>query len=245
MLHKIFTPMALAALAFVAVIAAGILAMTPAKADGWTGCYVGVAGGYASALTNTSVTFGALSANVDSLGAQGGSVTGLLGCDMQVAPRIILGVWGDYSKTNADFSVNFSPVPAALISTGLDTSWALGARAGYIVVPNTMAYVLIGYGEADTKNISFPAFALAPPLSVPTLSGVVLGAGVEVALGGGWYGQTQYKYTNYDSVSIPLGPGVGAPVLGLDTDVQEVRLGLLFKFNTGDAANAFSPAPLK
>ena len=240
MLHRILTPMALAALAFVAVIAAGILYVQPAKAENWTGCYLGGAGGYSAALTDTSIGEPGFAVGVDSLGAQGGSVTGLLGCDMQVAPRVIMGVWGDWTyDPDTTFSVTATGFPT-LLQTSLENRWGVGGRAGYLVQPGSLVYVLAGYTQAQTSNITSPAGGFV--IGVPDLKGYVIGLGSEFSLGSGLFLQAQYSYANYAKENIALG---GPFVLGLDTDVQTARVGLLFKFNTGDAANAFSPAPLK
>ena len=232
--------MVVATLALVALFVAGILYVQPAKADGWTGCYGGAAGGYSAALTDTSISGKKGSIGVDSLGAEGGSITGLIGCDMQVAPRIIMGVWGDWTyDPDTTFSVTATGFPT-LLQTSLENRWGVGGRAGYLVVPGALVYVLAGYTQAQTSNITSPAkpgFVIA----VPDLKGYVIGAGSEFDLGKGFFLQAQYSYANYDKVNIALG---GPLVLGLDTDVQTARVGLLYKFNMG-GANAFSPAPLK
>lgn len=233
--------MALAAIA-AALVLNGIVFSFPSKADGfrgnWTGCYIGAAGGYSTATTDASVSFGPASAGVDSLGYAGGSYSGLAGCDLHVAPKIVLGAWFDYTKADADFDVTLTGAPGSLLHTGLDTSWAVGGRAGYLVTERSMIYVLAGYTRADTENISAPAFGPAAVLAVPTLEGYVIGGGAEFALGSGFFLQTQYSYANYDSVSLPLGPGVGAPALALDTDVQQVRVGLTYKLGLDDAPPA-------
>ena len=243
MLHRILTPMVVATLALVAVVAAGTLYVQPAKAENWTGCYVGGAGGYSAALMDTSISAGGGGIGVDSRGMQGGSVAALLGCDMQVAPRVVMGVFADWTyDPDTTFSITATGIPT-LLQMSLENRWGVGGRAGYLVQPGSLVYVLAGYTQAQTSNITSPAGGPGFVIGVPDLKGYVIGAGSEFALGNGLYLQAQYSYANYAKENIALG---GGPlVLGLDTDVQTARVGLLFKFNTGDAANAFSPAPLK
>lgn len=238
----------------VLVIADGY--MRAAEAGGWTGCYLGAAGGYSSANTDTKITQGAFVVDVDSLGYAGGTYAGLLGCDLQVAPKIVLGVFGDYSKANnADFDVTIAPgFNGSIVHTGLDTSWAVGGRAGYLVTPGALVYVLAGYTQANTQDISFPAFVGAKPISVPTLDGYVVGGGVETSIGSGWFLQTQATWANYDAAVIALNANPNGPKLSLDTDVLSARVGLTYKFGTEtpivrDVANAVAPSaghtPLK
>jgi outer membrane immunogenic protein len=228
------------------------LSAAKAEAGSFTGCYGGGALGYSAALSDTSIDatgVGAL-ANIDSLAASGGNVTALAGCDLQVGNTpFVVGVWGDHSWSQAEFSVNVLGAPGALIETGVDTSWAVGARVGYVVVPGALIYVKGGYTQAEVDDISFPALGPgAPVLSVPTLDGYVLGGGGEVQLGGGLALQLDYSYADYEQADIALAPGLS---LGLDTDIQTARVGILYRFG-GSApvipafdAPAAKPAPLK
>jgi outer membrane immunogenic protein len=228
------------------------LSAARAEAGSFTGCYGGGALGYSAALSDTSLDatgVGTL-ASVDSLAAQGGNVTALAGCDLQVGNTpFVVGVWGDHSWSQAEFSVNVFGAPGALIETGVDTSWAVGARVGYVVVPGALIYVKGGYTQAEVDDISFPALGPgAPVLSVPTLDGYVLGGGGEVQLGGGLALQLDYSYADYEQADIALAPGLS---LGLDTDIQTARVGILYRFG-GSApvipafdAPAAKPAPLK
>jgi outer membrane immunogenic protein len=206
-----------------------------AEAGSFTGCYGGGALGYSAALSDTSLdhkTWGNI-ASVDSLAAQGGSVTALAGCDMQVGKSpLVLGVWGDHSWSEAEFSVDIGP--ATVLETGVDTSWAIGGRAGYVVVPGAMVYLKACYTQAELNDISFPATPLAKPLSVPTLDGYVFGGGAEVGLGSGLFLQVDYSYADYDQADIALSPTTS---LGLDVDVQTARVGILFRLWGDEASN--------
>lgn len=211
------------------------LSTARAEAGSFTGCYGGGALGYSAALSDTSLNATGIGtvASVDSLAAQGGSVTALAGCDMQVGKSpLVLGVWGDHSWSEAEFSVDIGP--ATVLETGVDTSWAIGGRAGYVVVPGAMVYLKAGYTQAELNDISFPATPLAKPLSVPTLDGYVFGGGAEVGLGSGLYLQVDYSYADYDQADIALSPTTS---LGLDVDVQTARVGILFRL-WGDEASA-------
>jgi outer membrane immunogenic protein len=226
---------------------AALTLTTTAYAGPWTGCYGGGAAGYQSALSDTSITDGVDTITVDSLGAQGGSLTALAGCDLQVE-RFVFGVWADHTWSDAGFTVGISgPTAVAMgiagtaLQTAVDTSWAIGGRAGYVFVPGALAYVLAGYSQAELDDITFPSLAPGFALSVPTLDGYVLGGGAEISMGRGLYLQAQYTYADYDQADIALGGGVS---LGLDVDVQTARVGLLYRFSAGDPVIPVIDAPL-
>jgi outer membrane immunogenic protein len=222
---------ALAVLALAFGLLANIYIADESHAGSFTGCYGGGAVGYSAALTDTSLDATGLGAiaSIDSLGMDGGSVTALAGCDLQISNSpFVVGVWGDHSWSEADFSVSLLGAPGALLETGVDTSWAVGARVGYVVVPGALLYVKGGYTQAELNDISFPALGPgAPVLSVPTLDGYVLGGGGEVQLGNGLALQLDYSYADYEKADIALAPGLS---LGLDTDIQTARVGLLYRF---------------
>lgn len=243
-----------AIIAVICAVIVGGLYPLPAEAGGWTGCYGGVTGGYSTATTDASVAFGGTVIDVDSLGYSGGSYGGVAGCDLQAAAKVVVGIRGSYEKTNADFDVTVTGAPGSIVHTGLDTSWAVVGRAGYLAAPNAMLYGLVGYTEASPKDISFPAFGPGvKPIGVPNLTGYVLGVGAEFALGNGLFLGTEYTFANYGKADIALGTGLNPPVLGLDTDVQEAKVLLTYKFGTDtpivrDVANAVAPVghtPLK
>lgn len=196
-----------------------------ANAGSWTGCYGGAAAGYAHGLTDTTLSGGPVTLGVDGLGAQGAVLTGLAGCDVQAA-RMVFGVWGDYSHhPDTTFSVTLTGAPT-ILKASLENSWAVGGRVGYLVTQNTMGYVLLGYTQAEHSAITSPAAAFS--LSVPDLTGYVVGGGVETRLFDGWFLQAQATYADYRNESIALGPGVA---LGLDVDELKARVGVLYRFS--------------
>ncbi len=106
------TYLAVGAIALIA--AAVILEARSAKAGPWTGCYGGVHGGYTAALHDMSVngptgpTTTGEWLGLDGLGGSDFSYGGMAGCDVEVAPKIVLGVVGDYTWDDASFHVTLS-----------------------------------------------------------------------------------------------------------------------------------------
>lgn len=197
--------------------------------DRFTGCYAGVGGGYSMALTDTSVGVPGFGVGVDGLGAQGASIAGLAGCDLKVAPRLVLGVWGDFTHDpDTTFAVTVTGAPT-ILETSLENRWGLGGRLGWLVTPRAMAYVLAGYTQAETSDITSPAFP-AVSIAVPDLKGYVVGGGAEFDLDYGFFLQVQGTYADYRDENISLG---GPVSLGLDTDVLTARVALTYKLNFG------------
>lgn len=237
--------------AFVCALGFEIYTATHAKAEGksqWTGCYVGAGGGYSIFDSKTSVGaagFGDF-ATVDGLAAEGVGLYAKTGCDVELVPKWVVGAFGDYDwQHNTDFSVNVLGAPGDIVKASLDSSWTVGGRAGYLVKPDALLYVLVGYTQAQVSDISFPAFPGATSLTVPDLKGIVYGGGIDVALGKGWFAQAEGRWANYDRKSIDVCGGCGEYV-ALDADVLSARVGLAYKFNFGEPAIPFTADhPLK
>ncbi len=177
----------------VAAIIAGLAlfyVVPRAHAGSWSGCYIGVAGELSSATG-------------EGLGADGKGVAPKLGCDVQNG-KFVVGAWADYAWSQYDWAGNTIDVKG----------WAAGGRAGYVVIPNVLAYGLVGYTEFEADAFGGSA----------DLSGMVYGGGAEVALGRKWYSSLEYRYE-------PLS------VVGLDADLknQSVRLGFSYKFGFGNS----------
>lgn len=235
----------------IAAVAAVFVAghINTAKASSWTGCYGGAGAGYGATVTDTSVrkvddegTSDPIG-SVNGFGTDGYALALLAGCDVQVAPKFVLGVWGDYTwHQDQDFDITIYGDNVAHAS--LEKSWAIGGRAGYLVTPDAMAYVLAGYTQADLSSITIDQdFGVA----TPTLDGIVVGAGAELSLGKGFFLQTQYTYTMLDDASIFLWEHCNKDLfLDLDPNIHTGRVGLVYKFNfDGSGPSMLAASPLK
>lgn len=214
------------------LLCAAMFLAAPAQAgSNWTGCYVGAAAGYATATTEASLdvaTFPSV-ATIDGLSADDASITGQVGCDAQLS-RVVLGVWGSYTVGDLETSVSLgAPLPGGdLFNVAIEDRWAIGARAGYLLSNDVLLYGLVGYTEAKTSSLDTPLFGAS--FAVPDLEGIIYGGGVELSLTDGLYLQVQYTYADYNDAQIGL---IAAPPVNLnfETHVQEVRLGLSYKYD--------------
>jgi len=110
---------------------------------------------------------------LDSSGVTGG---GQLGFDLQRG-RFVFGVFGSYDASAMEATASLGGTELKLIEKG--DEWSVGARAGLLVNPRTLAYILAAYTESD---FDFAGLADDGGSKEITFSGITVGGGVEFAL---------------------------------------------------------------
>jgi outer membrane immunogenic protein len=194
--------------------AAPMMAATP-----WTGFYVNGGVGYGMWAADTTVV--ALPSGLCASCAtevQGGK--GLLGTigagyDYQFTPRIVAGVFGDASLSDLKGTLQYGqPFWAGEIKQ--TSSWAAGARLGWLATPKTLGYVNVGYTGARFSGTNFVFTTTGAPTGVATpattLNGWFLGGGVDISLTPGWFWRNEYRYSYYGEKTLPTAPvGTGFP----------------------------------
>ncbi|MGY8678664.1 porin family protein [Bradyrhizobium sp. UFLA05-153] len=214
----------------------------------WTGCYLGAGGG--AAMTNNDnnlfdpVTGLALTNNATS-GARGwfGTVQG--GCDYQFQNWVV-GAFADYDFMDVHGDLAPSGLGGFVGSQKQDWQWAVGARVGYLILPQLLTYVSGGYTQAHWKDtdLSFPIAGFGSTFTVPggTKGGWFIGAGDEYALTSflpGLFWKTEYRYSEFDRVNVPVNfsaaVGGGATGVSMTEKFREhsVRSELVYRFNWG------------
>lgn len=227
-------------------------AAAPVVTTNWTGCYVGAGGGYGMWNQDhhlvTDPGFVRLTPTATA-GGRGYFATVQVGCDYQFAQRWVVGAFGDYdfSRIKGEFN------PVGTLFTGTETlrsSWAVGGRVGYLVVPQLLTYVAGGYtqarfGQADlaSPGVQIVGAAVIPvpgiSLAAQTYSGWFIGSGVEYAIDflPGLFWKSEYRYAAYDAKDVPFfATATGAPLgvaLHSQKYVQTVRSELVYRFNFG------------
>jgi outer membrane immunogenic protein len=193
-------------------------------ATSWTGFYLGVGGG--GGAVNHDIKANILGAELNGLGGEGGFGTVEIGYDRQFG-RIVAGIFFNFDFTSIRTQLK---IAGAEFNADLDNMWTAGARAGYLVNPSTLAYVLAGYTQA---NFSLPA-----GIHGNNPEGFTVGGGLETRLGGNWSLKSEYRFTSFDTETIA---SIGKVNITTDTDVHTGRVVLSYK------GNFFEPdlAPLK
>lgn len=110
---------------------------------------------------------------LDTSGVTGG---GQLGFDLQRG-RFVFGIVGSYDLSGAETTVSLGSTEIKAIEKG--DEWSLGARAGLLVNPRTLAYILAAYTESE---FSFAGIGDNGGTKDITFSGLTVGGGIEFAV---------------------------------------------------------------
>jgi outer membrane immunogenic protein len=232
-----------------------------AAGPSWTGCYVGAGWGYG--MTNNEsylVTDPSLvRASTDlTQGGRGWLATVQGGCDYQFGlgsfgNRFVVGAFVDGDWTNirgndtGDQPLNVGL--AAVDTQTLNSQWAVGARAGYLITPQLLTYVSGGYSQANFSGATYRTQGIVNNVSAgaltgdhinsQTYNGWFIGTGDEYALSflPGLFWKTEYRFTSFDSKDVP----VLFNTTGLSNGFRErthfyeqsVRSELVYRFNWG------------
>ncbi|KQM22643.1 hypothetical protein ASE73_13920 [Sphingomonas sp. Leaf24] len=143
--------------------------------------------------------------------------------------NFLVGVEGEYTGSTGKVETartdpNFFGF--GTVSTGRDLY--VGARAGLVVAPTTLAYVKGGYTNARLN-------VLASDGTVDSrenfeLNGYRVGAGVEQAIGSRAYAKLEYRYSNYNNADFQRVDGSTTSQFDIDTDRHQVVAGVGIRF---------------
>jgi outer membrane immunogenic protein len=232
---------------------APILKAPATVATSWTGFYVNGGLGYgmwAADMTVLTTAGACITCVTEVQGGKGWLATIGAGYDYQFSPRIVAGIFGDASLSSLKGSIQ----DGQLFFAGdikQTSSWAVGARAGWLATSKTMTYLNAGYTGArfSGADIVFTGTGVPVGLSTPavTVNGWFLGGGVETAVWPSWFWRTEYRYAYYGSKTLPevTAAGLVGDTFTFKPTVQTVTTQLVFKFNGGIAAPVYqTPAPI-
>jgi outer membrane immunogenic protein len=223
------------------------VAVAPPPTTSWTGCYISAGAGYGmSNLEHSGTEFFGSPTSTPTITNGGRGWLGRFGggCDYQMMPKIVVGVFGDYdiSDISGDFTGAFPIGSTFLTGTQKQSSaWAIGGRIGYLISPTLLTYFNGGYTEASFDQITLPVNPF-PPNYFPsqTYSGWFLGSGFEYSFNflpiHGLFWRTEYRYSTYDSNTLIghggfLGPGPNGFNETAKPYVQTVTTSLVWRFN--------------
>jgi outer membrane immunogenic protein len=239
-------------------VAADLPARTYTKAPevapvaSWTGFYIfgGAGGGVWDAKSNVLTPIGA--SRDQKLGGDGWFGTVGAGYDWQINNSWVFGIladgqFGSIRGSITDPSVSFEG------REKLNTSYAAGVRIGYLVAPNVLSYVNVGYSGSEWSSASFSTLAPgggATLFTTPSFhrNGFFVGGGVENNLNifgisaPGWFTKTEYRAAYYDRATLPetfVGGGATPDSVTFKPLVQTISTSLVYRFNwTGPAVTA-------
>src|SRR5882757_3927542 len=184
-----------------------------APAYNWTGFYIfgGAGGGIWDADSNAQQISPALALTRDQrLGGDGWFGTVGAGYDWQFNGSWVAGIFADgqFGSLRGSMSDPFNQIEGRV---KLETSWAVGARVGYLVAPNVYSYVNGGYSGSEWSGSSLSSIFGGPTVvTTPSFhrDGWFIGGGVENSLNifgiaaPGWFMKTEYRAAYYDRISL-------------------------------------------
>ena len=250
-------------------LAADLPARTYSKAPmmapvyNWTGFYIfgGAGGGLWDADSNVQSTgpaggFGPAGTALtrdQRLGGDGWFGTVGIGYDWQFNHSWVAGVFADgqFGDIHGSLSDPFTFAGGTEGREKLKTSYAAGARIGYLVAPNVLSYVNAGYSGSQWSGTSQSSLIAGVPGVLTTTpsfhrNGWFIGGGVENNLdifgitAPGWFMKTEYRSAFYDRATLAetFAPASGlAGLTGTATTfkpfVQTISTSLVYRFNWG------------
>lgn len=190
----------------------------------WTGFHVGAAVGAGAFLVQDEVE--------EVLSGDGifGEIS--VGYDYMFSNRFLVGAFADarYGGQGSSFNVPGSVELTIDQTYGFD----VGLRAGYLLTPQTLAYVLGGYSWQKFKaEINVSGLGTVESAEGDG-DGFTVGAGVETVIGGNWTLKNEYRYAAY-SVDGEFGSG--------DINTHTYRIGVNYRFGAENGAEATFEAP--
>ncbi|QPC93179.1 outer membrane protein [Mesorhizobium sp. INR15] len=183
----------------------------------WSGLYVGFGGGAGGGVHD--LTAGGTFALPFGRDGVFGELT--VGYDYMVNERFLVGAYADARYGNIGFSLD---VPGGSFKSEADYGFDVLARAGYLVTPQTLAYVLGGYSRQHFK-ISATGVGTFYDWSS---NGYVLGLGMETVVHNNWTLKGEYRYSKY--ASNDLGSG---GFISTDPSYHTFHVGLNYRLNGG------------
>jgi outer membrane immunogenic protein len=206
----------------------------------WTGCYVGVHGGFAWAHNDVhETTFTTGPAFSHGLDSSGGLFGGQVGCNYQFSGTWVLGIQGDIA--GADISGSASDPVAFAVSdsetVGVKTDWiaSITGRLGTTFFNNQgLLYVKGGgawvHNQWDLSN-AWDNFT-PNPIVGDTRSGWTVGVGGEWMITPIWSAFLEFNYYDFGNSLIATDPILccdSGGIIGSRQTIEDVKLGLNLK----------------
>lgn len=212
----------------------------------WTGCYLGISGGgawgkatsYGNGTNNgfpNGTPVGALKNETD---LSGGLVGGTIGCNYQVG-GFVFGIEADDSWTNKKGASNLlAPAFNPNFREEIDEKWlaTLRGRLGYAFGP-ALLYATGGgaWAGVSIHEFSTLAPAVATATEEKTLSGWVLGGGLEWAFAPSWSAKAEYLHVDLGKNNTYFATTASGCCTSQNTQVRNdiFRVGINYRFGGG------------
>lgn len=219
------------ALASSARAADAVATEAPAAGFNWSGVYVGFGGGVGA--VNHGLMVPGTSFQQGELGAGGFFGEATIGYDHMLSDRVLIGAFADARFGNVGLSFEAGGNELKITN---DYGFDAGVRAGYLLTPATLAYVLGGYSWQHI-NVDFPGAPAGVNLDSDR-DGYVLGLGLETAVSANWTLKGEYRFADYGRDSLVAFGGADA-----ETTTHTFHVGANYRLGAQNGTIASFAAP--
>ena len=156
------------------------------------------------------------------------------GYNFMIMPRILLGFEGEFTWLTRGYSSGFATnAPPAVLTYTANPDWVATAagRLGY-TSDNMMIYAKGGGAWLDSKYGAFQTPVVGVPFSVSNVrTGYTVGGVLEYGFSQNWSAKAEYAYLDFGTSAYNVGFGGATVATGIKTEMQQVKLGLNYRFN--------------
>ena len=181
----------------------------------WGGFYAG--GMIGPLMANAKISAPTQGVTVDGGGVSSVVPSLMLGYNVLISPRLLVGVEGEIAPNIATSDVHIEWTGAARL------------RGGLLVTPNVLAYGTVGWGTSGIKDLTRPE--LFAPIPIERVHALSVGSGVEAAITDRWRLRADYQRYFTDTMNVLL-PYFGAPLPAtVKASAHTARLGASYQLS--------------
>ncbi len=202
--------------------AAGFAAGFPTSEEAnWSGLYIGALIGGTSVVHEVSSPVGGI--NFDGIGGEGVLGGAMIGANWQISPEFVLGLQID-GNFNSDLTE--ASVVGGLFNADLTNEYqvAFSGRAGILVQPETLAYVLGGYSLGEFELRAGGALVPGGFKISRAVDGFHVGGGLETMINEDWTLRAEYRFTQYSKESFAGG------LVNVEPSMHAGQIGVAYNF---------------
>jgi outer membrane immunogenic protein len=196
---------------------------------GWTGCYIGVAGGGAWGRSTHDLTGGAV--DTGPFNVRGGLIGGTLGCNWQPASNLVLGVEGDGSWVDKKGDLPNPATPNFISET--KEHWLATFRGRFgATFGQTLIYGTGGFAVGGVEALSTNTTTHVTISEDKTRTGWTAGGGIEHAFSHAWTVKLEYLYVRFNKDAYFTPPPVAGFTARDNVALNDhiVRVGINYRF---------------
>lgn len=199
------------------------------SASPWNGIYMGASIGYSYGLSDLTHDYVLPPPTRDTyeIDRNGFFATLSAGFDRQLTPRIVWGMFGEYTFGEIKDRVTLATPGNVDLRFKLEDSWAAGGRLG-LVHDGALWYATAGYSGINVSLADLNG----------TMHGYFIGAGIEKDITHNTRLKVEYRFADYGGASLCC----AADQLAVDSSIHSVQLGLSYVFG---AREAYAPESYK